>query len=114
MILEDDEMNTSFIEAAAMPAPAVAGIEYAVELNKSTSNINQEAWYGIEYGCYAFENCPLPSPETDDLTPTAAQDNHPSPGLSHGTTNKHTGGDIIYTSEELGGRYLASTDGGGW
>jgi hypothetical protein len=82
VILEDDEMNTSFIEAAAMPAPANAGIESAVELNESTSHINQEAWCDIKHGCYVLEDYPLPSPEMDDLAPTAAQDNHPSPGLS--------------------------------
>jgi hypothetical protein len=102
VILEDDEINNSFIEVAAMRALAVAGIESTVELNKSTSHINQEARYNIEYGCYVLEDCPLPSPETDDLAPMAAQDNHPSPGLSHSTTSKHTGGDTIYTLDELG------------
>ena len=57
MILEDDEMNTPSIEAAAMLASADVGIESSLELKKPTSHVNQEAWYDIEYGCYVLEDC---------------------------------------------------------
>lgn len=60
VILEDDEMNTPSIEAAAMLASADVGIESSLELKKPTSHVNQEAWYDIEYGCYVLEDCPLP------------------------------------------------------
>lgn len=85
MILEDHQMNNNSIEAAAMPASAEVGIEPAVELNKPTSDVSQEAWYNIEYSRYVLGDSPVLL-EKDSLTPLLAEDNHLS--LGHRKTRR--------------------------
>jgi hypothetical protein len=99
VIHENHEMNSPFIEPAAMPTSADVGIDPTVELNKPTTHVNQEAWYDIEYGCYVPEDGPLPL-EKDDLAPLLAEDNQPSPGSSQDAISPHSDGNTQYTSQE--------------
>jgi hypothetical protein len=101
VILEDDEMNTPSIRAAAMLASADIGIESSLELKKPTSHVNQEAWYDIEYGCYVLKDCPLPL-ENDGLAPVLAEDNHPLLELLQDATTQYSDGNTQCPSEEPG------------
>jgi hypothetical protein len=101
-MLEDYEMNSPSIEAAAIPASANVGIEPTVEPNKPTGPVNQEAWYDIECGCYVLKDCPLPPLEKDDLASSVAQDNHPSLGLSQDASSRHSDGNTQCISQETG------------
>ena len=92
-------MNRSSIEATAIPASTSVSIEPTVEPNKSSSPVNQEVWYDIEYGCYVPEDRLLPF-KKDDLASVVAQDNHPSLRLSQDTSSPHSNRNTQYTAEE--------------
>jgi hypothetical protein len=93
VILEDDELNISSVEAAVMSVPADAINKSTVALKKPTDHLNPEAWFDIESGRYALEDRLLPAVEEDGLALVAiAQDQQILPEAAKDMINQHNNG----------------------